>query len=156
LQVQKLRGVEFMAGGSDLTIRKGGVEIYPRLTAADHHVEFTGERKPSGVAALSALLGGGPFCVAAARLSRGRQVAARPKSHCSIWILHIDVARIALSMSLMSASARSSPGQRRSALSFNSISTLVSSSSSGSLPLRDHPDNLFRMCAGRLKAAAHK
>lgn len=61
LQVQKLRGVDFIAGYHDFTIRKGGLEIYPRLIASTHHAEFTGEVTPSGVAALDNLLGGGPM-----------------------------------------------------------------------------------------------
>jgi circadian clock protein KaiC len=61
LQVQKLRGVDFLAGFHDFTIRKGGLEIYPRLVAAEHHREFLGEVAPSGVTELDALLGGGPL-----------------------------------------------------------------------------------------------
>jgi circadian clock protein KaiC len=61
LQVQKLRGIDFMAGYHDFTIRRGGLEIYPRLIASEHHVEFTGEVTPSGVKALDDLLGGGPL-----------------------------------------------------------------------------------------------
>jgi len=61
LQVQKLRGVDFIAGYHDFTIRKGGLEIYPRLIASTHHAEFTGEVTPSGVSALDNLLGGGPM-----------------------------------------------------------------------------------------------
>ena len=61
LQVQKLRGVEFIAGFHDLTIRKGGLEIYPRLIAADHHSAYVGDPVPSGVVELDALTAGGPL-----------------------------------------------------------------------------------------------
>jgi circadian clock protein KaiC len=61
LQVQKLRGVDFSAGYHDLTIRKGGLEVYPRLIAAHHHKPFVGDPTPSGVAAMDALLAGGPM-----------------------------------------------------------------------------------------------
>lgn len=61
LQVQKLRGVDFIAGYHDFTIRTGGLEIYPRLIASTHHAEFLGEITPSGVAELDNLLGGGPL-----------------------------------------------------------------------------------------------
>ena len=61
LQVQKLRGVDFIAGYHDLTIRRGGLEIYPRLIASSHHSDFTGTVTPSGVPALDDLLGGGPL-----------------------------------------------------------------------------------------------
>ena len=60
LQVQKLRGVDFVAGYHDFAIRKGGLEVFPRLIAADHHMPFLGDFAPSGVKALDDLIGGGP------------------------------------------------------------------------------------------------
>ena len=60
LQIQKLRGVDFIAGYHDFVIRKGGLEIYPRLIAADHHTTFVNEAVPSGIPELDALLSGGP------------------------------------------------------------------------------------------------
>ena len=60
LQVHKLRGVEFMGGYHDFAIRKGGLEVFPRLIAADHHVEFMSDLISSGIAELDALLAGGP------------------------------------------------------------------------------------------------
>ncbi|MEN3749131.1 ATPase domain-containing protein [Sphingomonas sp. HF-S3] len=61
LQVQKLRGVDFIAGYHDLAIRKGGLAVFPRLIAADHDGSFVGDPVSSGVDALDALLGGGPL-----------------------------------------------------------------------------------------------
>ena len=61
LQVQKLRGVDFIAGYHDFVIRRGGLDIFPRLVAADHHAVPAGEPTPSGIASLDALLGGGPL-----------------------------------------------------------------------------------------------
>lgn len=61
LQVQKLRGVDFTAGFHDFAIRKGGLEVYPRLIASDHHAEYFGETVGSGVGELDALMGGGPL-----------------------------------------------------------------------------------------------
>lgn len=60
LQTQKLRGVDFVAGYHDLIIRKGGLEVYPRLIAAHHHVPFVGDPMPSGIQELDDLLNGGP------------------------------------------------------------------------------------------------
>ena len=60
LEVQKIRGVAFSGGYHDFEIRRGGLEIFPRLIAAEHHAAFVGEPIASGVAALDALLGGGP------------------------------------------------------------------------------------------------
>jgi circadian clock protein KaiC len=61
MQVQKLRGVDFVAGFHDFRIRKGGLDIYPRLIALDHHAAFVGEPVGSGVPELDALLSGGPL-----------------------------------------------------------------------------------------------
>jgi circadian clock protein KaiC len=61
LQVQKLRGVDFVAGYHDFNICRGGLEIYPRLIASDHHTSFVGEPVTSDVPELDALLSGGPL-----------------------------------------------------------------------------------------------
>lgn len=61
LQVQKLRGVDFTAGYHDLSIRTGGLHIYPRLIAAAHHSEYVDDVTPSGIKELDNLLGGGPL-----------------------------------------------------------------------------------------------
>lgn len=59
LQVQKLRGATFIPGYHDVTIQTGGVKVYPRLIAAEHHVPFSNEPVTSGIAQLDALVGGG-------------------------------------------------------------------------------------------------
>lgn len=61
LQVQKLRGVNFVAGYHDMAIRTGGLDVYPRLIAAEHHAPFVGNPTPSGIAEIDALLAGGPL-----------------------------------------------------------------------------------------------
>ncbi|WP_349985680.1 ATPase domain-containing protein [Stenotrophomonas sp. WHRI 8082] len=61
MQVQKLRGVNFIAGYHDLALVKGGMRIFPRLIASDHHVPFVGDPISSGVAGIDALLDGGPL-----------------------------------------------------------------------------------------------
>lgn len=61
LQVQKLRGVDFMAGYHDLSIKRGGLDIFPRLVALDHHANFIGDAVPSGNGGLDKLLAGGPL-----------------------------------------------------------------------------------------------
>lgn len=60
MQVQKMRGVEFVAGFHDMILRKGGIDLFPRLIASEHHAPFIGEAVPSGVAELDAMLAGGP------------------------------------------------------------------------------------------------
>lgn len=59
VRVIKMRGISFRGGFHDLTIRRGGLEIYPRLVAAEHHAEFQGEQITSGNQELDFLLGGG-------------------------------------------------------------------------------------------------
>ncbi len=61
LQVTKLRGVEFHGGYHDLIIRRGGMEVFPCLVAAEHQGQAMSDRVPSGVAELDTLLGGGPL-----------------------------------------------------------------------------------------------
>lgn len=60
MQIQKMRGVAFVAGYHDMIIRKGGIDIFPRLIASDHHTPFVGDPVPSKIAELDAILGGGP------------------------------------------------------------------------------------------------
>jgi circadian clock protein KaiC len=59
VSVVKMRGLEFRGGFHDFSIKRGGLQIYPRLVAAEHHVAFTGGFTPSGNAELDTLLGGG-------------------------------------------------------------------------------------------------
>ncbi|ACI98587.1 ATPase domain-containing protein [Rhodospirillum centenum] len=59
LRVVKYRGRAFRGGFHDFTIVGGGVRVFPRLIAAEHHHAFARDRQGSGEAALDALLGGG-------------------------------------------------------------------------------------------------
>jgi circadian clock protein KaiC len=59
LRVMKLRGVAYSDGYHDYMIRTGGLEVFPRLVAAEHRVAYTKESVSSGVATLDALVGGG-------------------------------------------------------------------------------------------------
>jgi circadian clock protein KaiC len=59
MRVIKLRGSRFQGGYHDFNIRTGGVEVFPRLVAADHHTPFVFESLSSAVPELDALLGGG-------------------------------------------------------------------------------------------------
>src|SRR5262249_9809912 len=59
LQIAKMRGREFREGYHDFVIRRGGVEGYPRLVAAEHRTGYAREPDPSGLEGLEALLGGG-------------------------------------------------------------------------------------------------
>jgi circadian clock protein KaiC len=59
LRITKMRGVAFRGGFHDFAIRRGGLDIFPRLVAAEHVSPFTDENRPSGNPALDGLLGGG-------------------------------------------------------------------------------------------------
>jgi circadian clock protein KaiC len=51
--------VKYREGNHDFIIQKGGLVIFPRLVASEHHTEFKRESFPCGIAELDALLGGG-------------------------------------------------------------------------------------------------
>ncbi|MEP7050463.1 MAG: ATPase domain-containing protein [Pseudomonadota bacterium] len=57
--VTKVRGGSFREGFHDYDIVRGGVVIYPRLVASEHHASFPRELMPSGVAGLDTMLEGG-------------------------------------------------------------------------------------------------
>ncbi len=59
LRVIKMRGVKYRGGFHDFVIETGGVAVFPRLIAAEHHRTFTGELVSTGVPALDQMLGGG-------------------------------------------------------------------------------------------------
>lgn len=59
LRVIKLRGVSFRGGYHDFVIRRGGLDVFPRLVASEHHAEFPDINLPSGIDTLDRLLGGG-------------------------------------------------------------------------------------------------
>jgi circadian clock protein KaiC len=59
MRVLKMRGSSFRGGFHDFMIRTGGIDVFPRLVAAEHHRRFDQAPLKSGVAALDQLLGGG-------------------------------------------------------------------------------------------------
>jgi circadian clock protein KaiC len=59
LRVQKIRGVRFREGNHDLLMETGGLVVFPRLVAAEHHKDFQREPTSSNLPALDKLLGGG-------------------------------------------------------------------------------------------------
>lgn len=59
IRVAKLRGVSFRGGFHDMIIRRGGLDVFPRLVAAEHLAPFDEVELPSGNVALDNLLGGG-------------------------------------------------------------------------------------------------
>jgi circadian clock protein KaiC len=59
MHVVKLRGQRFRGGYHDYAINTGGIEIFPRLVAAEHVVDFAAGSITSGYQAFDALIGGG-------------------------------------------------------------------------------------------------
>ena len=59
LIVRKIRGATYRGGHHDFAIYTGGLQVFPRLVAAEHRSEFEAENISSGVTGLDDLLGGG-------------------------------------------------------------------------------------------------
>lgn len=59
LRVIKMRGVKYRGGFHDFAIETGGVAVFPRLVAAEHHAEFTDDLVSTGIEQLDEMLGGG-------------------------------------------------------------------------------------------------
>jgi circadian clock protein KaiC len=59
LNVGKVRGVKFREGNHDFVIETGGVAVFPRLIAAEHHSEFSWNPLSSRIPEFDKLVGGG-------------------------------------------------------------------------------------------------
>ena len=59
LRVAKMRGIKFRSGEHDFNLDTGGIQVFPRLVAAEHHKHFHAENASTGNVALDATLGGG-------------------------------------------------------------------------------------------------
>jgi circadian clock protein KaiC len=59
LRIAKMRGIKFREGFHDFTLETGGIDVFPRLIAAEHHAPFASEPVTTGSPGLDAMLGGG-------------------------------------------------------------------------------------------------
>ena len=59
MRLSKIRGTSYRGGWHDYVIRRGGLDVFPRVTAADHRRRVARKPLPSGIAGLDELLGGG-------------------------------------------------------------------------------------------------
>jgi circadian clock protein KaiC len=59
LRIHKMRGIAFRGGYHDFCIETGGIDVFPRLIAAEFLAEAPEETVSSGVPSLDHLLGGG-------------------------------------------------------------------------------------------------
>ena len=59
LRIVKMRGLKFRGGYHDFVLDKGGLTVFPRLVASEHHLEFSHALNSTGNEQLDCLLGGG-------------------------------------------------------------------------------------------------
>jgi len=59
IRVLKYRGQKYRGGYHDFTIDTGGVNVFPRLVAAEHRTKFARRQLSTGIKEFDALLGGG-------------------------------------------------------------------------------------------------
>ncbi|KMO40383.1 circadian clock protein KaiC [Methylobacterium variabile] len=59
LRVVKMRGIKFRGGYHDFALETGGVRVFPRLVAAEHHASFDPKGRSTGSDELDMLFGGG-------------------------------------------------------------------------------------------------
>jgi circadian clock protein KaiC len=62
LKILKYRGQKYRGGFHDMTITTGGVNVFPRLVAAEHRTSFARTRVCTGIEEFDTLLGGGIDC----------------------------------------------------------------------------------------------
>ena len=59
MRILKFRGQKYRGGYHDMIIATGGVSVFPRLVAAEHHGSFVRSPIPTGIKPFDQLLGGG-------------------------------------------------------------------------------------------------
>lgn len=59
VNIRKVRGTTYRGGYHDFVIERGGLTVFPRLVAAEHHRQFSSENISSGIGGIDTLLGGG-------------------------------------------------------------------------------------------------
>jgi circadian clock protein KaiC len=59
IRIFKYRGQKYRGGYHDFTITTGGINVFPRLVAAEHYTPFVRNQLSTGIAQFDALLGGG-------------------------------------------------------------------------------------------------
>ena len=122
LRVIKMRGTKFRGGYHDFTIQTGGIAIYPRLIASEHHKAFIGDRTKSGSAELDALLGGG-----------------LPRGTSALLIGGAGVGKSSVAITFAVAAAEQ--GENASIFAFDEgLGTLYARSAGLGIPLQAHVD----------------
>ncbi|MCC2658224.1 MAG: putative circadian clock protein KaiC [Panacagrimonas sp.] len=122
LRIIKYRGVKFRGGYHDYLIRRGGLQVFPRLVASETRTRLKKERFASGIAELDQLMGGG--------IERGTSTliagaAGTGKSSIAAQFVHASASR----------------GQKALMLIFDeATNTLLDRASELQIGLRDHVD----------------
>ena len=122
LNVLKYRGRAFRGGYHDYVIRRGGLDVFPRLVAAEHRTRPGQGRIAAGIEGLDALLGGG--------LDRGTSVLLMGAA---------GVGKSSLATHFVMAAAER--GERSALFLFDeSVRTLMTRSHGMGLPLQQQVD----------------
>ncbi len=122
LRVPKMRGRAFRGGFHDFMIRTGGLEVFPRLVAAEHHRPFDAEPAMSGIAELDRLTGGG--------LHRGTSALLMGPAGCG-----------KSTIATQYAVAAAERGERSVLFTFDeSVATLIMRTEGLGIPLKKHID----------------
>ncbi|CAN5913845.1 ATPase domain-containing protein [soil metagenome] len=123
LRIVKMRGVKYRGGEHDLNLDTGGIEVFPRLIAAEHRTDFETSSVGTGTPSLDALLGGG--------LARGSS---------ALFIGPSGVGKTTTAMSCVVAALQR--GERASYYLFDEgLGTLLQRCDSLNLPIRKYLDN---------------
>ena len=83
LQVVKFRGSDFRSGFHDFAIRRGGLEVFPRLIAAEHGRRVRARAGRRAASPRSTRCSAAASTAARARCSSGRPGRASRRSRCS-------------------------------------------------------------------------
>ncbi|MBD3317456.1 MAG: AAA family ATPase [Chitinivibrionales bacterium] len=59
LEIEKLRGHDFMSGMHDYAVVRGGLKVFPRLVSSEYKKDFSPETVSTGIDEFDSLLGGG-------------------------------------------------------------------------------------------------
>jgi circadian clock protein KaiC len=59
LRIIKMRGLKYQGGYHDFNLRRGGIDVFPRLIASSHHSTFNHAIRTTGNERLDEMLGGG-------------------------------------------------------------------------------------------------
>jgi circadian clock protein KaiC len=122
LRITKLRGLAYRGGFHDFVIKTGGLDVFPRLVAHEHHSAFERAAVPSGIPELDALLGGGP--------DRGTSLLLMGPSGCG---------KSAVATQFAIAAAQR--GERVAAFAFDeSVGMYLGRAASLGMPIREHVD----------------